>query len=95
MPWSTRKKRWYGSVDEAWITIWRTTAQLLAAGIPCWKKKGVEKVYVSRPKCWPDSKPKLPNPAREAWIKDMEAQGIPGQELYDLVYQNTRRKTRV
>ena len=24
-------------------------------------------------------------PARDAWIADMEAQGIPGQELYDLV----------
>ncbi|MEM9279905.1 MAG: C4-dicarboxylate ABC transporter substrate-binding protein, partial [Pseudomonadota bacterium] len=24
-------------------------------------------------------------PIRDQWIKDMEAQGLPGQELYDLV----------
>ncbi len=28
---------------------------------------------------------KAADPIREQWIKDMEAQGLPGQELYDLV----------
>jgi len=28
---------------------------------------------------------KAADPIREAWIKDMEGQGLPGQELYDLV----------
>ncbi|MDC3081613.1 C4-dicarboxylate ABC transporter substrate-binding protein, partial [Paracoccaceae bacterium] len=28
---------------------------------------------------------KAADPIRDAWIKDMEAQGLPGQELYDLV----------
>jgi len=33
------------------------------------------------------------DPAREAWLADMEAQGIPGQELYDLV-QDTLKGVR-
>lgn len=33
------------------------------------------------------------DPIREAWIKDMEAQGLPGQELYDLVI-STLEETR-
>ena len=36
---------------------------------------------------------KAADPIREQWLKDMEAQGIPGQELYDLVMttlENTR-----
>jgi len=28
---------------------------------------------------------KAADPIRDEWIKDMEAQGLPGQELYDLV----------
>jgi len=28
---------------------------------------------------------KAADPIRDAWISDMEAQGLPGQELYDLV----------
>ena len=28
---------------------------------------------------------KAADPIRDQWIKDMEAQGLPGQELYDLV----------
>jgi hypothetical protein len=34
------------------------------------------------------------DPIRAAWIADMEAQGIPGQELFDLVMttlENTRK----
>ncbi|MEM6479563.1 MAG: C4-dicarboxylate ABC transporter substrate-binding protein, partial [Pseudomonadota bacterium] len=27
------------------------------------------------------------NPVRDAWIADMEGQGLPGQELYDLVIE--------
>ena len=32
-----------------------------------------------------DFRAKAADPIRDAWIKDMEAQGLPGQELYDLV----------
>jgi hypothetical protein len=28
---------------------------------------------------------KAADPIRDTWIADMEAQGLPGQELYDLV----------
>ena len=28
---------------------------------------------------------KAADPIRDKWISDMEAQGLPGQELYDLV----------
>lgn len=47
-------------------------------------EKGVKKVQIS------DSelaafRAKAADPIREQWIKDMEAQGLPGQELYDLV----------
>jgi hypothetical protein len=30
---------------------------------------------------------KAADPIRDKWIADMEAQGLPGQELYDLVAQ--------
>lgn len=32
------------------------------------------------------------DPIREAWIADMEAQGLPGQELYDLVVSTLEKK---
>ena len=32
------------------------------------------------------------DPIRDTWIKDMEAQGIPGQELYDLVQDTLAAK---
>ena len=31
-------------------------------------------------------------PAREAWIKEMESQGIPGEELYDLVMDTLEKE---
>ncbi len=32
------------------------------------------------------------DPIREQWIKDMEAQGLPGQELYDLVMETLKKE---
>lgn len=32
-----------------------------------------------------DAKAKIAGPAAEKWIADMEAQGVPGQELYDFI----------
>jgi len=34
---------------------------------------------------------KAADPIREAWIKDMEDQGLPGQELYDLVKETLEK----
>ena len=36
---------------------------------------------------------KAADPIRDAWIADMEKQGLPGQELYDLV-QSTLAKAK-
>ena len=55
------------------------------------EEKGVEKVEFS-PEVIAEFKAKAADPAREAWIKDMEAQGIPGQELYDLVIETLEKE---
>ena len=47
-------------------------------------EKGVEKVMISD-ETLAEFRAKAADPARDAWIKNMEAQGLPGQELYDLV----------
>ena len=44
----------------------------------------VEKVVIA-PEVIAEFRTKAADPIRDAWIADMEAQGIPGQELYDLV----------
>lgn len=41
-----------------------------------------------------DFRTKAADPIRESWIADMEAQGLPGQELYELV-MSTLEKTRM
>ena len=47
-------------------------------------EKGVEKVSIAQSEI--DAfRAAAADPIREKWIADMEAQGIPGQELYDLV----------
>ena len=47
---------------------------------------------IGPPEVLAEFKSKAADPAREAWIKDMEAQGIPGQELYDLVVKTLEEK---
>ena len=47
-------------------------------------EKGVEKVQIS-PEVIAEFRTKAADPIRDEWIADMESQGIPGQELYDLV----------
>ncbi len=49
-------------------------------------EKGVEKVMLSD-ETIAAFRATAADPIREAWIKDMEAQGLPGQELYDLVME--------
>jgi hypothetical protein len=48
------------------------------------EEKGVTKVMMSEDEL-AGFRATAADPIREQWIKDMEAQGIPGQELYDLV----------
>jgi TRAP-type C4-dicarboxylate transport system substrate-binding protein len=47
-------------------------------------EKGVKKVMLDDAEI-AAFRAKAADPIRDAWIKDMEAQGLPGQELYDLV----------
>ncbi len=48
------------------------------------EEKGVQKVEISDEEL-AAFRAKAADPIRAAWIADMEAQGLPGQELYDLV----------
>ncbi|MEM7075054.1 MAG: C4-dicarboxylate TRAP transporter substrate-binding protein [Pseudomonadota bacterium] len=62
----------YGQLLEKWDTVL--------------EEKGVTKVELSDAEI--DAfREKAAVPIREQWIADMEAQGLPGQELYDLVVQ--------
>ena len=47
-------------------------------------EKGVAKVEISDTVI-SEFRAKAADPIRDKWISDMEAQGLPGQELYDLV----------
>ena len=48
------------------------------------EEKGVVKVEMS-PEVMAEFRATAADPIRDQWIADMEAQGMPGQELYDLV----------
>ncbi|WP_187429185.1 Outer membrane transporter protein TsaT [Roseobacter fucihabitans] len=48
------------------------------------EEKGVQKVEIDAAVI-EEFRAKAADPAKDAWIADMEAQGLPGQELYDLV----------
>ncbi len=72
------------SIDEALDHYLANYAELLKKWDSVLEEKGVQKVEIA------DSeieafRAKAADPIREAWIADMEAQGLPGQELYDLV----------
>jgi TRAP-type transport system periplasmic protein len=72
------------SVDEALDHYLANYAQLLEKWDSVLAEKGVQKVEISDD-VLSEFRAKAADPIREAWIKDMEAQGLPGQELYDLV----------
>ncbi len=72
------------SVDEAIAHYVDNYKQLLGKWEDILVEKGVTKVEI------PESelakfREVAADPIREAWIKDMNARGLPGQELYDLV----------
>lgn len=68
----------YGKLLERWDSV-------LA-------EKGVEKVVISDEEL-ATFRAKAADPIRAQWIAEIEAQGLPGQELYDLV-MSTLEKTR-
>ena len=72
------------SVDEAIQHYLDNYGKLLEKWESILAEKGVQKVQIDSAEI--DAfKAKAADPIREQWIKDMEAQGLPGQELYDLV----------
>lgn len=72
------------SIDEAITHYLANYAELLAKWDGVLEEKGVEKVVLEQSEI--DAfRAKAADPIREQWIADMSAQGLPAQELYDLV----------
>ncbi len=72
------------SVPEALDHYLANYGELLERWDSVLEEKGVEKVMIED-SVKEEFKAQAADPAREAWIEEMEAQGLPGQELYDLV----------
>ncbi|NNK77507.1 MAG: C4-dicarboxylate TRAP transporter substrate-binding protein [Litoreibacter sp.] len=72
------------SVEESITHYLANYGELLARWDSVLEEKGVNKVMIAEDQL-AAFRAKAADPARAAWIADMEAQGLPGQELYDLV----------
>ena len=72
------------SIDEALDHYLANYGELLQRWDRVLEEKGVNKVEIDDAVI-AEFRAKAADPIRDAWIKDMEAQGLPGQELYDLV----------
>ncbi len=72
------------SVDEALAHYLTNYGELLERWDAVLAEKGVEKVEIA-PEVIAEFRAQAADPIRDQWIADMEAQGLPGQELYDLV----------
>ncbi|MDE0751706.1 MAG: TRAP transporter substrate-binding protein DctP [Planktomarina sp.] len=72
------------SIPEALDHYLTNYAELLGRWDAVLEEKGVAKVQISDDVI-AEFRAKAADPIRDEWIKDMEAQGLPGQELYDLV----------
>lgn len=72
------------SIPEALDHYLANYAELLKQWDSVLEEKGVTKVEIA-PEVIEEFRTKAADPIRDQWIADMEAQGIPGQELYDLV----------
>ena len=72
------------SVDEALDHYLANYGELLRKWDSVLAEKGVTKVEIAESEI-AEFRAKAANPIRDKWIADMEAQGLPGQELYDLV----------
>jgi len=81
-----------GSVDEALAYYVENYGKLLAKWDTVLAEKGVKKVTISDDQL-AEFKNVAGEPIQQAWIAEMSAQGLPAQELYDLV-QDTLAKVR-
>jgi TRAP-type C4-dicarboxylate transport system substrate-binding protein len=72
------------SVPEAIDHYLANYGELLGRWDDVLAEKNVEKVVISD-EVLAEFRSKAADPIRDEWIADMEAQGLPGQELYDLV----------
>jgi TRAP-type C4-dicarboxylate transport system substrate-binding protein len=72
------------SVDEALDHYLANYGELLKKWDSVLEEKGVAKVEIAESEI-AAFRAKAADPIRDEWIADMEAQGLPGQELYDLV----------
>jgi len=72
------------SVPEALDYYLENYGELLTRWDSVLAEKGVEKIEISD-EVLAEFRAKAADPIRDEWIADMEAQGLPGQELYDLV----------
>lgn len=73
-----------GSIDEAIAHYLDNYGALLAKWDDVLVEKGVQKIEFSEDQL-AEFRKVAADPIREQWIADMSAQGIPAQELYDLV----------
>jgi TRAP-type C4-dicarboxylate transport system substrate-binding protein len=74
------------SIPEALDHYLANYGELLERWDSVLDEKGVAKVEIDDAVI-AEFRTKAADPIRDAWIADMEAQGLPGQELYDLVVQ--------
>jgi TRAP-type transport system periplasmic protein len=81
-----------GSVDEALDYYLANYGELLKKWDSILVEKNVKTVEIAESEL-AEFRKLAADPIREKWIADMEAQGIPGQELYDLV-QATLKEVR-
>ena len=81
------------SVEESIAHYLANYGELLAKWDSVLAEKGVAKVEIADDQI-AEFRATAADPIREAWIADMEAQGLPGQELYDLV-QATLKEARM
>ena len=75
-----------GSIQEALDHYLENYGKLLDKWDSVLAEKGVKKIEISDAVI-AEFRKKAADPIRDAWIKDMEAQGLPGQDLYDLVME--------
>ena len=80
------------SVDEAIEHYLANYAELLERWDSVLEEKGVQKVMISD-EVLAEFRAAAADPIREQWLADMSAQGLPAQELYDLV-MTTLEETR-
>ena len=85
-------------IKTAWFAVAAASVAAPTAGLhftpdvfSALEEKGVQKVEID-PAVIAEFRAIAAEPARDAWIADMEAQGLPGQELYDLVISTLEKE---